>query len=118
MIYEKIPMKELGSTAEAVLTTYILEDTPEFAVKKRPVVVALKAIIESWIEDTNGGRPKNIENAINEVLRLAFGVKKYTPVNQTIKPSNDNNFEGSMNRIAEEIAQKIKSFASEKNKKR
>jgi len=86
--------------------------------KKRPVVVALKAIIESWIEDTNGGRPKNIENAINEVLRLAFGVKKYTPVNQTIKPSNDNNFEGSMNRIAEEIAQKIKSFASEKNKKR
>ena len=87
--------------------------------KKRSVVVALKAIIESdWVEDVNGGRPKNIEKAVNEILRLAFGEKKKTALSQTIKPSSDIDFEGSMNRIAEELADKIKGFASEKGKKR
>lgn len=86
--------------------------------KKRSVVVALKAIIESyWIVDVNGERPKSIEKAVNEILRLAFGEKKKTALSQTIKPSNDIDFEGSMNRIAEELADKIKGFASEKNKK-
>ena len=87
--------------------------------KKRSVVVALKAILESdWVEDVNGGRPKNIEKAVNEILHLAFGEKKKTALSQTIKPSNDIDFEGSMNRIAEELADKIKGFASEKKKKR
>ena len=87
--------------------------------KKRSVVVALKAIIESdWVEDVNGGRPKNIEKAVNEILRLAFGERKNTALPQTIKPSSDIDFEGSMNRIAEELADKIKGFASEKGKKR
>lgn len=87
--------------------------------KKRSVVVALKAIIESdWVEDVNGGRPTNIEKAVNEILRLAFGEKKKTALSQTIKPSSDIDFEGSMNRIAEELADKIKGFASEKSKKR
>lgn len=87
--------------------------------KKRSVVVALKAIIESdWIVDVNGERPKSIEKAVNEILRLAFGEKKKTALSQTIKPSNDIDFEGSMNRIAEELADKIKGFASEKSKKR
>lgn len=86
--------------------------------KKRSVVVALKAIIESdWIEDKNGGRPKNIEKAVNEILKLAFGEKKKTALSQTVKPSNDLDFEGSMNRIAEELSDKIKSFASEKKNK-
>ena len=86
--------------------------------KKRSVVVALKAILESdWVEDVNGGRPKNIEKAVNEILRLAFGEKKKTALSQTVKPSNDTDFEGSMNRIAEELADRIKGFASEKNKK-
>ena len=81
--------------------------------------MALKAIIESdWIVDVNGERPKSIEKAVNEILRLAFGEKKKTALLQTIKPSNDIDFEGSMNRIAEELADKIKGFASEKNKKR
>ena len=87
--------------------------------KKRSVVVALKAILESdWVEDVNGGRPKNIEKAVNEILRSAFGEKKKTALSQTIKPSNDTDFEGSMHRIAEELAEKIKGFASEKKKKR
>lgn len=87
--------------------------------KKRSVVVALKAILESgWVEDVNGGRPKNIEKAVNEILRLAFGEKKKTALSQTIKPSNAIDFEGSMNRIADELADKIKGFAFEKNKKR
>jgi hypothetical protein len=87
--------------------------------KKRSVVVALKAIIESdWIVDVNGERPKSIEKAVNEILRLAFGEEKKTALSQTIKPSNDIDFEGSMNRIAEELADKIKGFASEKSKKR
>jgi hypothetical protein len=87
--------------------------------KKRSVVVALKAIIESdWVEDVNGRRPTNIEKAVNEILRLAFGEKKKTALPQTIKPSSDTDFEGSMNRIAEELADKIKGFASEKSKKR
>ena len=87
--------------------------------KKRSVVVALKAIIESdWVEDVNGERPKSIEKAVNEILRLAFGERKNTALPQTIKPSSDIDFEGSMNRIAEELADKIKGFASEKNKKR
>ena len=87
--------------------------------KKRSVVVALKAIIESdWVEDVKGGRPKNIEKAVNEILQLAFGEKKKTALSQTIKPSNDLDFEGSMNRIAEELADKIKGFASGKKNKR
>ena len=87
--------------------------------KKRSVVVALKAMIESdWVEDVNGGRPKNIEKAINEILRTAFGEKKKTALSQTVKPSNDLDPAGSMNRIAEELADKINGFASEKNKKR
>ena len=81
--------------------------------------MALKAIIESdWIVDVNGERPKSIEKAVNEILRLAFGEEKKTALSQTIKPSNDIDFEGSMNRIAEELADKIKGFASEKSKKR
>lgn len=87
--------------------------------KKRSVVVALKAMIESgWVEDVDGGRPKNIEKAINEILRTAFGEKKKTALSQTVKPSNDLDPAGSMNRIAEELADKINGFASEKNKKR
>jgi len=86
--------------------------------KKRSVVVTLKAIIESWIEDVDGRRPRNIDKAVNEVLRLAFGVKKHTPINQTIKPTNDFDVEGSMNRIAEELTEKIKSFAKDKKVKR
>jgi hypothetical protein len=39
-------------------------------------------------------------------------------LSQTIKPSNNIDFEGSMYRIAEELAGKIKGFASEKSKKR
>ena len=99
--------------AEAESTLRIAEG------KKRSVVVALKAIIESdWVEDVNGGRPKNIEKAVNDILRTAFGEKKKTALSQTVKPSNDLDLEGSMNRIAEELADKIKGFASEKNKKR
>ena len=87
--------------------------------KKRSVVVALKAIIESdWVEDVNGGRPKNIEKAVNEILRTAFGEKKKTALSQTVKPSNDLDLEGSMYRMAKELADKIKGFASEKTKKR
>ena len=87
--------------------------------KKRSVVVTLKAIIESdWIVDVNGERPKNIEKAVNDILRTAFGEKKKTALSQTVKPSNDLDLEGSMNRMAEELADKIKGFASEKTKKR
>ena len=87
--------------------------------KKRSVVVALKALIElGWIEEVNGGKPKSIEKAVNEILQSAFGEEKKTALSQTIKPSNDIDFEGSMNRIAEELADKIKGFASEKGKKR
>ena len=87
--------------------------------KKRSVVVVLKAMIESgWVEDVDGGRPKNIEKAINEILRTAFGETKKTALSQTVKPSNDLDPAGSMNRIAEELADKIKGFASEKKKKR
>lgn len=87
--------------------------------KKRSVVVALKAILESdWVEDVKGERPKNIENAVNEILCSAFGEKKKTSLSQTVIPSNDNDPERSMKRIAEELADKIKGFASGKNKKR
>ena len=69
MIYEKIPMKELGSTAEAVLTTYILEDTPEFAVKKRPVVVVCPGGGYTYVSDREG-----------EPLALQFTARGYHAV--------------------------------------
>ena len=112
-IHALLDEQEEPEQAEAESTLRIAEG------KKRSVVVALKAIIESdWVEDVNGGRPKNIEKAVNEILRTAFGEKKKTALSQTVKPSNDLDLEGSMNRIAEELADKIKGFASEKSKKR
>ena len=85
--------------------------------KKRSVVVALKAILElDWVKNVNGEKPNNIDKAINEILRLAFGEEKHTAIAQTVKPSHDFDPEGSMNRIAEELAEKIKRFASEKGK--
>ena len=86
---------------------------------KRLVVVVLKAIMElGWVVDVNGGRPKNIEKAVNEILCLAFGEKKKTALSQTIKPTGYTDIERSMNGIAEELANKIRSFADEKKKKR
>ena len=87
--------------------------------KKRSVVVTLKAIIElGWIVDEKGKQPKNKEKAVNEILRLAFGESRNTALSQTVKPSNDLDFEGSMKRIGKELSDKIKSFAPEKENKR
>lgn len=87
--------------------------------KKRSVVVVLKAILElGWVKDEKSKRPKSIDRAINEILRLAFGEKKDIAISQTVIPSNDINPEKSMNRIAEDLADKIKGFADEKKKKR
>lgn len=83
--------------------------------KKRSVVVALKAILESdWVVDVNGKRPKNIEKIINEILQSTFSEKKKTYLSQTVIPSNDNDPQKSMNHIAKELSKIIKSFATEK----
>lgn len=69
MIYEKFQMKEQGSTAGAVLTTYLLEDTPEFGVKKRPVVIVCPGGAYVYNSDREG-----------EPLALQFTAKGYHAV--------------------------------------
>lgn len=39
MIQQTIQLKMTGSLPEACMKTYIIEDSPEFKIKKRPVVI-------------------------------------------------------------------------------
>ncbi len=59
--------------------------------KKTSVLVVLNAMYKAkWFVDEDGNQLKNRDDALNDILRHAFGEKKPTKISQTIKPIAQN----------------------------
>ena len=60
--------------------------------KKTSVLVVLNAMFKAgWFVAEDGSELKNRDVALNDVLRHAFAIDKYTAISQTINPSNNIN---------------------------
>jgi len=78
--------------------------------KKSSVVLLLDAMQKSgWFVGVDN-KKVNRDNAVNEILKFAFGEKKDTAIAQLLKPSGNIDNESRIRRIIEEIIDELKKY--------